>query len=326
MASQKLGSFSVPIHELMGTIKAIASAEEYVSSIPDILKSETSLILAVFLDSMCSASSLSPHKVHKSTAPRNLCIKIHCVAWALCAKKPSLSIYFAHLSSSSLPADLNSKKIDKPLDVANSEMWRRGPPEYFELGPPTNWFLRVTNEEVEWKTPQADPKILTESHFCSCSNSPDFCGQESMQMFCTTCDGDSHHCSNLHHHYQYFSSQALPKLTGIVPHDLKENSLPLPFQTYTNLLKNFCSLTKVLRVLATKCFMDNILAGMYSITPPDISLKLPQVAVLLQPGMMQTIRKFKPTEANLKDAFFKLDRSSQEHFKPSSKYFCQTRF
>ena len=50
-------------------------------------------------------------------------------------------IYFAHLSSSSLPADLNSKKIDKPLDVANSEMWRRGPPEYFELGPPTNWFM-----------------------------------------------------------------------------------------------------------------------------------------------------------------------------------------
>ena len=149
MASQKLGSFSVPIHELMGTLKAITSAEEYVSSIPDILKSEKSLILAVFLDSMCSASSLSPHKVHKSTAPRNLCIKIHRVARALCAKKLSLQIYFAHLSSSSLPADLNSKKIEKPLDVANSEMWRRGPPEYFELGPPTNWFLRVTNEEVE---------------------------------------------------------------------------------------------------------------------------------------------------------------------------------
>ena len=67
--------------------------------------------------------------------------------------------------------------------------------------------------------------------------------------------------------------------------------------------------------------MDNILAGMYSTNHTDISLKLPQVAVLLQPGMMQTIRKFKPTEANLKDAFFKLVRSSQVHFKPSSKYF-----
>ena len=105
---------------------------------------------------MCTASSLSPHKVHKSTAPRNLCIKIHRVAQALCAKKASLQIYFAHLSSSSLPADYNSKKIDKPLEVAQSEMWQSGPPEYFELGPPSNWFMRVTNEEVEWKTPIAD--------------------------------------------------------------------------------------------------------------------------------------------------------------------------
>ena len=56
-------------------------------------------------------------------------------------------------------------------------------------------------------------------------------------------------------------------------------------------------------------------------TSPDISLKLPQVTVLLQPGMMQRIRQFKPTEANLKDAFFKLVRSSQTYFKPSSKYF-----
>ena len=76
MASEKLGSFSVPNHELMGTLKAITSADEYISTIPEILKSKESLILAVFLDSMCTASSLSPHKVHKSTAQRNLCIKV----------------------------------------------------------------------------------------------------------------------------------------------------------------------------------------------------------------------------------------------------------
>ena len=68
MASQKLGSFSVPIHELMGTLKAISAADEYISAIPEILNSKESLILAVFLDSMCTGSSLSPHKVHKSTA------------------------------------------------------------------------------------------------------------------------------------------------------------------------------------------------------------------------------------------------------------------
>ena len=66
--------------------------------------------------------------------------------------------------------------------------------------------------------------------------------------------------------------------------------------------------------------MDSILAGTYA-TSPDISLKLSQVTVLLQPGMMQRIRQFKPTEADLKNAFYKLVRSSQTYFKPSSKYF-----
>ena len=78
---------------------------------------------------------------------------------------------------------------------------------------------------------------------------------------------------------------------------------------------------KVLRVLATKSFMENILESMYSITTPDSSLKLAQVAMLFQPIMMQRLRKFKPTDADLKDAFFKLVRSSQAYFKPSSKYF-----
>ena len=66
MASQKLGNFSVPIHELMGTLKSVSSADEYISCIPELLNSKQTLILAVFLDSMCTAASLSPHKVHKS--------------------------------------------------------------------------------------------------------------------------------------------------------------------------------------------------------------------------------------------------------------------
>ena len=136
MASQKLGNFSVPIHELMGTLKSVSSADEYISCIPQLLNSKQTLTLAVFLDSMCTASSLSPHKVHKSTAPRNLTIKIHRIAKAMCSKKPFLQIFFAHLASGSLPADLNYKKVDSPLEICNSELWRSGPLEYFELSPP----------------------------------------------------------------------------------------------------------------------------------------------------------------------------------------------
>ena len=136
MASQKLGNFSVPIHELLGTLKSVSSADKYISCIPELLNCKETLILSVFLDSMCPAASLSPHKTYKSTTPRNLTIKIHLISKALCSKKPSLQIFFAHLASASLPADLNSKKVEKPLEVCNSELWRRGPDEYFELGPP----------------------------------------------------------------------------------------------------------------------------------------------------------------------------------------------
>ena len=40
MASQKLGNFSVPIHELMGTLKSVSSADEYISCIPELLNSK----------------------------------------------------------------------------------------------------------------------------------------------------------------------------------------------------------------------------------------------------------------------------------------------
>merc|ERR1712215_449402 len=51
MASQKLGNFSVPLHELMGTLKSISSADEYISCIPELLNSTEILTIAVFLDS-----------------------------------------------------------------------------------------------------------------------------------------------------------------------------------------------------------------------------------------------------------------------------------
>ena len=121
----------------------LESTDEYISSIPAILQLKRTLIMVVFSDSMCSASSLSPHKVHRSTAPRNLCNKIHRIARELCSKLPCLEIYFAHLGSTSLPADLNSKYIEKPLNIANSKLWREGPQEYFNINPPLNWFMKL---------------------------------------------------------------------------------------------------------------------------------------------------------------------------------------
>ena len=124
-------------------------------SLPNVKLSMDRHFLTAFSQTAALSSSNSDTSQNHKATPvlhYNYLCKIHRVAKALCAKKSSLQIFFAHLSSSSLPADLNSKKIERPLDVSNSEMWQRGPPEYFELGPPSNWFMRVTNEEVEWKT------------------------------------------------------------------------------------------------------------------------------------------------------------------------------
>merc|ERR1712236_115426 len=108
MAVQKLGSFSIPIHELLGMLQGLKLAEEYIVAIPSLSSLSDTLLLNVYLDSMCSASTLSPHKVHKSVAPRNLTTKIMRVSKSIVTIAPKIEIYFSHLKSSSLPADLNS--------------------------------------------------------------------------------------------------------------------------------------------------------------------------------------------------------------------------
>ena len=276
--------------------------------------------MVLFLDSMCTASSLSPHKVHKSTAPRNLTIKIHRLAKSMVHKMPSLEIYFAHLASGSLPADLNSKKVERPLDISSSELWKSGPEEYFELGPPENWFLRVTATKLEWRIPIADPKIsakLPQSHFCCCEGSEDFCGaQKERVMYCNFCQGNSFECINIQSHYESFASMVL----ATTP-DVSQNPIiPLDLKTYNNLLARSTQLIKILRVMSLHCFMTQMLSHL----DPDFNasaISLSKAAVLCQPRNLEQIRKYKPSQANLTYAFHQLVRSSQNHHRPTSKYF-----
>ena len=44
LASQKLCSFSIPVHELLGMWKGLESTDEYISSIPEILQLKRTLI------------------------------------------------------------------------------------------------------------------------------------------------------------------------------------------------------------------------------------------------------------------------------------------
>ena len=143
--------------------------------------------------------------------------------------------------------------------------------------------------------PVPDPKMLTSSFRC-CENSPDFCGKEDLMMYCSTCKGNSHDCTNLHMHLESFSAQPVPTNTGILPHDLEKAILPLEFKTYQNLFK-YSSLIKILRILTLNSYMKSLLSEEFEASAVN---PLTKVAVLLQPKCLSKIRKFKPSQENLK--------------------------
>ena len=66
-------------------LQSLKLAEEYIQAIPQFLSLKNTLIMNVFLDSMCSAATLSQHKIHKSVAPHNLTTKIQRVSKAICS-------------------------------------------------------------------------------------------------------------------------------------------------------------------------------------------------------------------------------------------------
>ena len=142
-------------------------------------------------------------------------------------------------------------------------------------------------------------------------------------MYCTKCDGDFHLCSDLHLHYEYLEN--LPMVVGGVTSyrvNGTQELQPLSLQTYTKLSNNCRSLSKVVRTLARSNFMKEILDDMP--TKPNTSMMVKSV-VMLQPSMITKLRSFVPSEENLKDAFYQLIKSSQMHYKPSSKQFLPTK-
>ena len=108
-----------------------------------------------------------------------------------------------------------------------------------------------------------DPAISTS---CFCNKSADFCGEDGgLAMYCQTCDGDSHLCSDLHLHYAYFSQENLPKVVGgINPHRVnkEQNLQTLPLEPYIKLVNNSRSISKVTRSLAKYNFIMDTLEAM----------------------------------------------------------------
>ena len=131
-------------------------------------------------------------------------------------------------------------------------------------------------------------------------------------MYCQTCDGDSHLCSDLHLHYAYFSQENLPKVVGgINPHRVnkEQNLQTLPLETYIKLVNNSRSISKVVRSLAKYNFMMDTLEAM-PIKPNTTTTMMAKSIVMLQPNMLTKLRKFVPTDDDLQQAFYQLVKSS----------------
>ena len=244
-------------------LQGLKLAEEYIVAISSLSSLSDTLLLNVYLDSMCSASTLSPHKVHKSVAPRNLTTKIMRVSKAIVTTAPKIQIYFSHLQSSSLLADLNSEKMDNPLQISSSELWRSGPIEYYRTTPPANWFLKVTCDSMDWRQPLADPAMAT-SLFCSCDPSPDLYGATET-YYCPQCTTPTFHCSDMFNHIDYycpppptppqFSSPSGLMKPGYASCPVRPT--PLPDEEYISLqekvfrrLLKFSKLDKIVKILS----------------------------------------------------------------------------
>ena len=257
--------------------------------------------------------------MHKSVAPRNLTTKIQRVSKAIVSSSPKIEIFFSHLQSASLPADLNSKKMENPLLISNSSLWKNGPEEYFQTNPPANWFLKITCNNMEWQTPVADPKMTT-SLFCSCDLSPDFCGPDDAPSYCPTCSTTSFHCSDLFNHIEGFSTQPPSPESGIKPQlasscappspdrgikpqlasscapppPSKEEIQPMDSAVYRRLFR-FSSLQKIVRIVAIHQYMTKLMK--------EETLTLQNSIMLLQPRYLKLLRSYKPNSQEMSSAF-----------------------
>ena len=251
------------------------------------------------------------------------------VSKAIVTTAPKIQIYFSHLQSSSLPADLNSKKMDNPLQISSSELWRSGPIEYYRTTPPANWFLKVTCDSMDWRQPLADPAMAT-SLFCSCDLSPDFCGATET-YYCPQCTTLTFHCSDMFNHIDYYCPPPPPPPPQLSsPSGLMKpghascpvRPTPPPDEEYISLqekvfrrLLKFRKLEKIVKILAIQNYIRKLMK------PNPATLAHIIAVILLQPKFMDSVKQFKPTQTEMYEAFLTLVKTSQSFYSLSSKYF-----
>lgn len=228
LARPKVHQFSVPIGELM----SIAAGTRFVSMdllnlLPqikdDIMKKGVHIICQT--DSMCSASSLSPFKIHKDVKFRNLNLMTHRCGYEIVTLFPKIVLSYVHSKSENIPADLCTRMSLNSVEYANSDFYREGDKIWKDDKWPSKQsiFLQFRHgEEVMFSSPKSEQELAS-CHRCSLSDN-----------FC-------HNNSTLRsrHPRQAESEQRRPRTTG-----------HLDRQRYEKLLRNCGSFVKVIRVIS----------------------------------------------------------------------------
>lgn len=178
ISKPKIHSYTVPIAEFLALASGVRFlAMDLFNLIPQ-LKDEVTkngLMIVFQTDSMCTASSLSPTKIHKDVKVRNLNILTYRCAGEMVSMYPRVTMSFTHSKSASVVADTCTKLSLDSIEIANSDFYRMGPTLWQEKSWPEEQsiFLRFkNNEEVYFTSPRSEQSLS----LCSqCYMSEDFC-------------------------------------------------------------------------------------------------------------------------------------------------------
>ena len=156
----KIHHYSLPEGEFCGIVVGVKTLAE-VLSFDCVTRNigDSPIEVIMVTDSLCSANSLSPNKIHKETRPRNYSHIVYRQSAELCLKFPGMSISYTHLRGTKIPADVLTKLTSDPCASANSPLYRTGPPEYQDLAwpSPEKVFLKFSqDEEPQYQTPVAE--------------------------------------------------------------------------------------------------------------------------------------------------------------------------
>ena len=264
----KIHHYSLPDAEFGGVVLGIKTLAEVLSfdCIARVI-GETPMDIIMVTDSLCTANSLSPYKIHKETRPRNYSHIVYRQSTELCLKYPGLNISYTHLRGTKVPADFLTKLVPDPCISANASLYRFGPSEYQQLSWPSaqKVFLKFSqNEEPQYQTPVAEQDNTGSSggsevdetgsvgvseqdqggSQCMHCQSTDYCWSVTAATS-TTPGEDGQHVHAPTHPYPQVGT--------------------LPYEMYTKLLKNCKSLVKVINVISR-------LIGLFSATFQQLSV------------------------------------------------------